>query len=136
MGGFGTDERGDRDRDRDRDRVADRDRSVSVRRNITNPLYDYSFIISNSNLSFRVPSEGVDNLGSHIERQSMNTNTTNQMNVHPLELSIHGTTNNLPETLQKQIRVIEFPNVVIPEIMGSILYVQRAVDPLFTSRSI
>ena len=134
MGGFGTDERGDRDRDRDR--VTDRDRSVSVRRNITNPLDVYSFIISNSNLSFRVPSKGVDNLGSHIERQSMNTNTTNQMNVHPLELSIHGTTSNLPETLQKQIRVIEFPNVVIPENMGSILYVQRAVDPLFTSRSI
>ena len=134
MGGFGTDERGDRDRDRDR--VTDRDRSVSVRRNITNPLDVYGFIISNSNLSFRIPSEGVDNLGSHIERQSMNTNTTNQMNVHPLELSIHGTTNNLPETLQKQIRVIEFPNVVIPENMGSILYVQRAVYPLSTSRSI
>ena len=80
MGGFGADERGDRDRDRDR--VADRDRSVSVRRNITNPLDVYSFIISNSNLSFRVPNEGVDNLGSHIERQSMNTNTINQMNVH------------------------------------------------------
>ena len=134
MGGFGTDERGDRDRDRDR--VADRDRSVSVRRNITNPLDVYSFIISNSNLSFRVPSEGVDNMGSHIERQSMNINTANQMNVRPLELSIHGTTSNLPETLQKQIRVIEFSNVVIPENMGSILYVQRAVDPLFTSRSI
>ena len=42
MGGFGTDERGDRDRDRDR--VADRDRSVSVRRNFTNPLDVYSFI--------------------------------------------------------------------------------------------
>lgn len=132
MGGFGTDERGDRDRDR----VADKDRSVSVRRNITNPLDVYSFIISNSNLSFRVPSEGVDNMGSHIERQSMNINTANQMNVRPLELSIHGTTSNLPETLQKQIRVIEFSNVVIPENMGSILYVQRAVDPLFTSRSI
>ena len=130
-GGFGTND-GNRDGEEDRDR----DRSVQVRRNTSNHLDVYSSAISDSTSFFPVASQEIDSLDSHSERESINLYTTSKTNVNSLDVSVHDTTRNSAETIQRHIGGPEFPAVPITENVNSILYVQRAVDPLSTSRSI
>ena len=128
-GGFGTN---DGNRDGEENRYRDRDRPVQIRRNTSNHLD----AISDSSSSFPVASQDIDSLDNHSERESINLYTTNQTNVNSLEVSVHATTRNLTGTTQRQFGGTEFPAVTITENLNSILYVQRAVDPLSTSRSI